>query len=76
LKLTVHAVVGLVIVTVPLLIVHPPETVYATASPELAVAATRNVLLYAALEGAAVVTVIVWLAFAALTVAAAEVVAL
>jgi hypothetical protein len=61
-------VLPLVIVKVAPLFVHPPEEVYATASPELAVAATVNLLLYAALEGAAVVTVIVWLAFAAVTV--------
>jgi len=36
-----------------------------TVSPELAVAATMNVLLSAALAGAAVVTVIVWLVRAA-----------
>jgi hypothetical protein len=52
-------VVPLVIVTVPPLIEHPPETVIATARFELAVAATEKVALYAALEGAALVTVMV-----------------
>jgi len=50
------------------LLVHPPEEVYATANPELEVAATVNLLLYAALAGAAVVTVIVWLVGVAATV--------
>jgi hypothetical protein len=40
-----------------------PLVVIATAKPELAVAATLKVLLYAALAGAGVVTVIVWSAF-------------
>jgi hypothetical protein len=39
-----------------------PLPVMLTGRPELAVAATMNVLLSAALAGAAVVTVIVWLA--------------
>jgi hypothetical protein len=51
--------VGLVIVTVPALIEHPPVVVIATASPEVAVAATGNEELNAALIGAAVVTLIV-----------------
>jgi hypothetical protein len=46
-------------VNVAPLFVHPPEEVYATVRPELAVAATVNLLPYAALEGAAVTTVIV-----------------
>ena len=50
----------LVIVTVPALNEHPPVVVIATASVELAVAATGNVAPYAALPGAAVVTVMVW----------------
>jgi hypothetical protein len=41
---------------------HPPEVVIATTSPELAVAATVKPVLYVALAGAEVVTVIVWLA--------------
>jgi hypothetical protein len=41
--------------------VHAPLEAMLTGSPELAVAATMNVLLSAALAGAAVVTVIVWL---------------
>jgi hypothetical protein len=60
-------------VTVPLLIVHPPEVVIATLSPELAVAATGKMPVYAALAGAAVVTVMVCPAVVAPTVAAAEV---
>ena len=55
-----QAVVPLVIVTVPPEIEHPPLVVMATVSPELAVAATGNVVLYVALAGAGVVTVIVW----------------
>jgi hypothetical protein len=73
LKMTEQVVVGLVIVTVPLTVVplgieQPPDTVIATCSPELAAAATVNLLPYTALEGAGVVTVIVWDAFAAMTV--------
>jgi len=41
--------------------VQPPELVIATGKPDVAVAATVNVELYAADDGAAVVTVIVWL---------------
>jgi hypothetical protein len=39
---------------------QPPEVVIATSSPELAVAATVKPVLYVALAGAEVVTVIVW----------------
>ena len=61
LYITVHDVVPLVIVTVLPAIEQPPLVVMTTARPELAVAATLNVELYAALDGAGVVTVIVWL---------------
>jgi len=59
LYITVHAVVPLVIVTVPPAIEQPPLVVIATARPEFDVAATGKVALKAALSGAAVVTVIV-----------------
>jgi len=50
-----------VIVAEPLpLPLQAPLAVIATGNPELAVAATGKVLLYAALAGAGVVTVIVW----------------
>jgi hypothetical protein len=50
-----------VIVAEPLpLPLQTPLVVIATGNPELAVAATLKVLLYAALPGAGVVTVIVW----------------
>src|SRR5205085_2845270 len=42
--------------------VHAPELLYATASPELDVAATVNCELYAPLPGAGVPTLIVWFA--------------
>ena len=41
--------------------VQPPAVVIATGKPDVAVATTGNVLLYAALAGAEVVTLIVWL---------------
>jgi hypothetical protein len=57
----VPLVLPIVIVAEPLpLPLHIPLVVIATAKPELAVAATPKVLLYAALAGAGVVTVIVW----------------
>ena len=40
--------VPLVMVTVPLLIEHPPEAIIVTVSPESDVAATPNVALYVA----------------------------
>jgi hypothetical protein len=43
-----QSTVPLVIVTVPPAIVHPPDGVTVTASPELAVGATPNVLPYTA----------------------------
>jgi hypothetical protein len=60
----VHVPVAAVIVIVADPVPLPeqaPLAVMLTGSPELAVAATMNVLLSAALAGAAVVTVIVWL---------------
>jgi hypothetical protein len=65
LKFTVQLVTPLIIVMEaeplppPL---HPPEVVIATGNPELAVATTLNEVLYIALTGACVVTVIVWVA--------------
>jgi hypothetical protein len=64
----VHVPVAAVIVIVAEPVPLPeqaPLAVMLTGSPELAVAATMNVLLSAALAGAAVVTVIVWLVRAA-----------
>jgi len=64
----VHVPVAAVIVIVADPVPLPeqaPLAVMLTGSPELAVAATMNVLLSAALAGAAVVTVIVWLVRAA-----------
>jgi hypothetical protein len=64
----VHVPVAAVIVIVAEPVALPeqdPLAVMLTGSPELAVAATMNVLLSAALAGAAVVTVIVWLVRAA-----------
>jgi hypothetical protein len=50
--------------TAPLLVQTPVLPLeYVTASPELALAATVNWLLYAAVAGAVVVTVMVWLAW-------------
>ena len=65
LKRTTHAVLPLVMVTVPLAMEQPPVAVIATVKPEEAVAATGKVLLKTALGGAAVVTVMFWLAVAA-----------
>jgi hypothetical protein len=50
-------------VTVALLNEQTPATPKLTVRPELAVAATGNVVLYAAVAGAANDTVIVWLAW-------------
>jgi len=64
----VHVPVAAVIVIVAEPVPLPeqdPLPAMLTVSPELAVAATMNVLLSAALAGAAVVTVIVWLVRAA-----------
>jgi hypothetical protein len=58
--LTVQTPVPLVIVKVAPEFVHDPELLYETGNPELAVAATVNCVLNAALAGAWVVTVIVW----------------
>jgi len=60
----VAAVIVMVAEPVPLP-EQDPLPAMLTVSPELAVAATMNVLLSAALAGAAVVTVIVWLVRAA-----------
>ena len=68
LKCTTHAVVPLVMVTVPLAMEQPPVDVIATARFEEAVAATGKVSLRAALAGAAVVTVMLWLAGPAVVV--------
>jgi hypothetical protein len=51
----------------PPAIEQPPVVVIETVSPELAVAATGNAELNAALPGACVVTVIVWLSFVVVT---------
>jgi hypothetical protein len=56
----VHTPLPLVIVTVPLASVHTPVAVIVTGNPELAVADTGKLLLYAALPGVPV-NVIVWL---------------
>ena len=56
----VAAVIVIVVDPVPLP-VQAPLAAMLTGKSELAVAATMNVLLSAALAGAAVVTVIVWL---------------
>ena len=63
--------IAAVIVIVAELVPVPVQAslaVMLTGRPELAVAVTMNVLLTAALAGAAVVTVIVWLARAAAVV--------
>ena len=62
LKRTTHAVLPLVMLTVPPAMEQPPVAVIATARPEEAVAATGNVVLKTALGGGAVVTVMIWLA--------------
>ena len=66
-QVPVAAVMVIVAELVPLPAQAPLE-VMLTGRPELAVAATMNVLLSAAVAGAAVVTVIVWLAEAAAVV--------
>jgi hypothetical protein len=59
----------IVIIAEPLPIpLQTPLAVIATGNPELAVAATVKVLLYAALAGAGVVTVIVWAALVVVAV--------
>ena len=57
----------LVIVTVPLEIVQTPDAAIVTVSPEVDVALTANVELYAAGDAGAT-NVIVWLTSAAVTV--------
>jgi hypothetical protein len=66
-QVPVAKVIVMVVEPVPRPVQAPlPEML--TGSPELAVAATMKALLSAALAGAAVVTVIVWLADAAVVV--------
>jgi hypothetical protein len=55
----VHVPVPLVIVNVGPILLHTPALVNETGNPELAVAATVNVLLKIAVDGALVVNVIV-----------------
>jgi len=68
LKVTVQVPVPLVMVTVPPLNEQTPDVPMLTVRSELAVAATRKVVLYTAVAGAADDTVIVWSALAACTV--------
>jgi hypothetical protein len=71
LYVTVQAPVAAVMVTVAEAVplpVQAPLAAMLTGSPELAVAATGNLLVSAALAGAAMVTVIVWLARVAVVV--------
>ena len=79
LKCTTHAVVPLVIVMlaepVPLP-EQPPVVVIATVRPEVAVAPTGKLLLKTALDGAPVVTVMLWLAGAAVVLLVTSVAAL
>jgi hypothetical protein len=58
-----QVVVPLVMVTDPPTLLQPPEVVMPTARLELLLAATVKFVLYTALAGGAVVTLIVWLAF-------------
>jgi hypothetical protein len=66
--MTEHVPVPLVIVYVAPELLHDPELVNTTASPELAVAATVKLPPYASLAGAFVVNVIVCGASVAFTV--------
>ena len=66
---TVQVPVPLVIVKVEPTFVQTPDALYATSSPEVAVAETVKLAPNTALAGAGVVTAIVWPASCAVTVA-------